>query len=88
MMHDCTPVLTEVGKNELLSRLKPRNTYQYLPDMGVKIAVKGTSKTGETVLEISVTNEWGLVIMTYPEIVVPPLGYVQMKDFGKVTVTT
>lgn len=86
-MNHCTPVLTEAGKNEILSRLNPANTYQYLPDMGLKVSVTGISKKGEAVIEISVTNQWGLIVMTYPEIKVPPLGYVQLNDFGKVTVT-
>jgi hypothetical protein len=86
-MPDCTPTLTDTGKEYILATLKPRDVPQYIPDMGLKIHVKGTSKKGETTIEIECTDGLGRAILTYPTITVPPAGYVHLTEFGKVTLT-
>lgn len=86
-MNDITPVLTKAGEEEILSKLDRSARPQYIPDMGVRVAIKGSSKKGTTLVEVSVINRWGIVMMTYPEVEIPPNGYVSIQDFAKVTVT-
>jgi hypothetical protein len=86
-MPDCTPTLTDEGKQYILYSMKPSDKAQYIADMGLKIRVVGTSKKGETTIEIVATDSLGRDILCYPEVVVPPNGYLHLSEFGKVMLT-